>query len=488
MLCDFKKFELSEEVKVSKKVKKMQEDLAVLQQKIKEKNIPVIIIVDGFCASGKGSMIGSITARMEPRAYKVIAKGKELSEDKRRPFLYNYWLDIPKKGEFCILDKGWYSKAIDDINHKSDEKVDIIKEAIIFERQLVDDGYFIIKFFLNINEDTQKDRLEKLLDNKATAWRVSNDDLKENKHFKKAKEKRNVLLNLTNKPYSKWHIIDSSKKDLSEYQILNILKSEIGNIVDNSVSKTNEVIQEIKTQKIQKLSEVDLLKEVSDEEYKEEYKKEKAKLKKLHSELYLKKVPVVIAFEGWDAAGKGGAIRRLSWSLDSRGCTVSSIAAPTKDELAKHYLYRFWNKLPKDGHIAVFDRSWYGRVMVEKIEGFTEIDRCSMAYKEINEFEKTLADFGTVVLKFFIHIDEKTQLQRFTDRQNDPQKQYKITDEDWRNRQKWQEYETAIDEMLHKTNTEHAPWIIVEGNNKKYARLKVLKTVRKAIEKALEDA
>ena len=183
---------------------------------------------------------------------------------------------------------------------------------------------------------------------------------------------------------------------------------------------------------------------------------------------------------------RGGAIRRLSWALDPRGFDVVPIAAPTPEELSRPYLWRFWRQLPKDGHVVLFDRTWYGRVMVERVEGLTPEARWSMAYDEINEFERELSRWGAVVLKFWLQIDQDTQLRRFEDRQSTPEKQYKITEEDWRNRKKWPQYELAVDEMLQKTSTEYAPWILVEGNDKKYARLKVLKTVRKALERRLD--
>ena len=215
-------------------------------------------------------------------------------------------------------------------------------------------------------------------------------------------------------------------------------------------------------------------------------KKERKKLQQLHSRLYREKIPVIIAFEGWDAAGKGGAIRRLSRALDPRGFDVIPIAAPSPEALARHYLWRFWKEIPKDGHMAIFDRTWYGRVMVERVEGLTPAERWRMAYREINEFERSLHDWGAVILKFWLQIDPDTQLKRFTDRQNTPEKRYKITEEDWRNRSKWAEYEDAVNEMLQHTSTEYAPWVIVEGNNKKYARLKVLRTVRKHLEARLK--
>ena len=235
-----------------------------------------------------------------------------------------------------------------------------------------------------------------------------------------------------------------------------------------------------------RLKDVDLSPSTTEEAYRAELKRERKKLQKLHSRLYREKVPVVLGFEGWDASGKGGAIRRLSWALDPRGFDVVPIAAPTPEELSRPYLWRFWRQLPKDGHVVLFDRTWYGRVMVERVEGLTPEARWSMAYDEINEFERELSRWGAVVLKFWLQIDQDTQLRRFEDRQSTPEKQYKITEEDWRNRKKWPQYELAVDEMLQKTSTEYAPWILVEGNDKKYARLKVLRTVRKALERRLD--
>ena len=239
---------------------------------------------------------------------------------------------------------------------------------------------------------------------------------------------------------------------------------------------------------IPKLSEVSLAdKTLTKEEYDLELNRLQKELRGLHYELYRKKIPVIIAYEGWDAAGKGGNIKRITSALDPRGFEVHPIASPEPHEKARHFLWRFWTRLPKDGHIAIFDRTWYGRVMVERLEGFCSENDWQRAYNEINEFEKELADWGAVVIKFWVQIDNQTQLQRFTDRQNTPEKQWKITDEDWRNREKWNQYEEAIDEMLQKTNTAFAPWYILESNDKRYARIKALRIVVDALRKACKD-
>ena len=223
------------------------------------------------------------------------------------------------------------------------------------------------------------------------------------------------------------------------------------------------------------------------EVYKKRLNELQNRLALLHSEIYQKRIPVVIAFEGWDAGGKGGAIKRLTEYLDPRGYEVIPTAAPNDIEKAHHYLWRFWEAMPKAGHIAIFDRTWYGRVMVERIEKLCSEDEWKRAYKEINEMETHLANFGAVVLKFWLHIDKDEQERRFNERMNTPEKQWKITDEDWRNREKWPQYEIAVDEMILRTSTNYAPWIIVEGNNKYYARIKVLETVVEALEKRLKE-
>jgi polyphosphate kinase 2 (PPK2 family) len=216
---------------------------------------------------------------------------------------------------------------------------------------------------------------------------------------------------------------------------------------------------------------------MSKQEYLEQLVRYQIALSQLGYQVYVQKRPVVAVFEGWDAAGKGGAIKRLTEKLDPRGYVVYPIAAPAGEDKTHHYLYRFWRRLPERGQIAIFDRSWYGRVMVERIEGFCTEEEWKRAYREINQFERQLADFGTIILKFWMHISNEEQLRRFQERQDTPYKTWKLTDEDWRNRDKWDKYEAAVEEMLLKTSTVTAPWTIVEGNNKWWARVRVLRTV-----------
>ena len=235
------------------------------------------------------------------------------------------------------------------------------------------------------------------------------------------------------------------------------------------------------------LAETDLSKSMSKEVYEERLKALQKKMEHLHGELYRRRIPVVLGFEGWDAGGKGGAIKRLTSHMDPRGYVVNPTASPSDTEKAHHYLWRFWRAMPKAGHIAIFDRTWYGRVMVERIEGFCTEKEWKRAYGEINAMEQDLVNAGAIVLKFWMQIDKDEQARRFKARQENPKKQWKITDEDWRNREKWDQYEVAVEEMLEKTSMPHAPWIVVEGNDKYYARIKVLECVTEAIEKRLKE-
>ena len=290
----------------------------------------------------------------------------------------------------------------------------------------------------------------------------------------------------TNAPSAPWYVIDAKSAKWAELQALETLTQGIDVALQNQSLAVPLLQNVFPLEKMPKLAEIQLDKSIGEEEYREELNTLQKKLSDLHNRLYRKKVPVVIVYEGWDAAGKGGNIKRITEALDPRGFEVHPIASPEPHEKARHYLWRFWTRLPKTGHIAIFDRSWYGRVMVERLEGFCSENDWKRAYNEMNEFEKELHDWGAVIIKFWVQIDKETQLARFTDRQNTPEKQWKITDEDWRNREKWDAYEVAVDEMIKKTSTTYAPWHILESTDKKYARIKALKIVIEELERALK--
>ncbi len=467
-------------------IKFLKKELANLQRELKEAKLPVIILLEGLGASGKGNALSEIISELDPRLFKVYTRPGTAPQDVRRPYLHPFWGTIPSNGEISILEHSWYNIAFNKIYEDNSLSNSYIKSINTFERQLCDDGYLVIKLFLSITKQEQQKRLLALQDNASTAWRVSEHDWVGNEKLNDRLEIINSFIEKTDFDHAKWEYIDNNKRWFGSYTMLSLLVNKIKSALDMGVpmvhSRKEAKFDIVKTTP---LKDIDLSEGVSDDDYKKILKAEKKRLQELHGYIYKKKIPVVLAFEGWDAAGKGGAIRRLSWALDPRGFDVIPVAAPTADELAHHYLWRFWKNIPKDGHITLFDRTWYGRVMVERLEGFAPEVRWKQAFTEINEFEKELSNWGAVVIKFWLHIDKKEQLRRFEDRQNTPEKQHKITDEDWRNREKWDEYEVAVDEMIEKTNTVTAPWVIVEGNDKKFARLKILRTVREALEKKL---
>ena len=490
MLKNWARPEKPEGEELKQRLKAAEEKLSQQQMKLKEKRLPVLVLIEGWGAAGKGSAIGQIIKNIDPRFFKVFSMpSTPTEEERRRPFLYRFFEKIPEAGKFTFLDSGWMDQIMKErLDGKLDDKayaqrVDSVKR---FERGLTDNGYLVLKFFFHISKKEQESRIEALLSEKDTAWRVSEGDLWQNRHYDKCLEAFDRYLDDTNTPSAPWYIVNSKSKKFAELQVMETLCMGIETALHNESLAVPLLQNAFPLIKMPKLRDVPLEgKTLDEEEYKKELKELQAKLGQLHNRLYRKRVPVIIAYEGWDAAGKGGNIKRLTGALGPRGFEVHPIASPEPHEKARHYLWRFWTRLPKDGHIAIFDRTWYGRVMVERLEGFCSENDWQRAYYEMNEFEQELHNWGAVILKFWVQIDKDTQLARFTERQNTPSKQWKITDEDWRNREKWDLYEQAVDEMLQKTSTTYAPWHILESVDKKYARIKALHIVIDALEKAL---
>ena len=464
------------------------EKLAAYQMKIKEAKLPVMVIFEGWGSSGKGSIIGEVIKSIDPRFFSVSTMDTTPSkEEQRYPFLHRYLVRIPEAGKFKFFDTYWMEELTDQVleGKLSTKAYKRRMESInTTERQLTDNGYLVMKFFLHISKKEQKERLQKLQGSKDTAWRVDGEDLWENSHYDKCLKVFDRYLEDTNTPIAPWYIIDASSKRWALLQVLGFLNQGMETALKNHALAVPIRQNIYPLQEILPLEKIPLDKTLTEMEYDRELKKLQAELRELHNRLYRKKIPVIIAYEGWDAAGKGGNIKRITRALDPRGYIVHPIASPEPHEKARFYLWRFWNRLPKTGHIAIFDRTWYGRVMVERLEGFCSENDWQRAYNEINEFEKELTDAGALVIKFWIQIDKETQLARFTERQNTPEKQWKITEEDWRNREKWDAYEEAVNEMLQKTSTVFAPWHVLESVDKKYARIKALKIVIREIRKA----
>ena len=490
MLKDFVKAVPPEEEQIKKELAEAQNKLSVYQLKIKEKKLPVMVIFEGWGAAGKGGTIGRVIKNIDPRFFRVRTTAEATSEEKRYPFLHRYLLDIPEAGKFTFFDSYWMEEIVHGRMNgtlNEEEYRRRIRSITTAERSLTDNGYLIMKFFFQIGRKEQKKRLEALKADENTRWRVSEKDLHENKYYDKYLDAYDQYLTDTNRSTSPWYIIDAKNRKWAELQVLRFLNQGIETALKNQALAVPVLQNAFPLVSMPKLADVTLDdKTLTEEAYKKELDRLQAELLELHYRLYRKKIPVVIAYEGWDAAGKGGNIKRIAGALDPRGYEVHPIASPEPHEKARHFLWRFWTRLPKTGHIAIFDRTWYGRVMVERLEGFCSENDWQRAYNEINEFERELTDWGAVVIKFWVQIDKQTQLERFTERQNTPEKQWKITDEDWRNREKWDLYEAAVNEMLQKTSTAFAPWHILESNDKKYARIKALKIVTEEIRKACQ--
>lgn len=490
MLTNWNPARMPEKDEMKLRLSTARKQLYDLQMKIKEHKIPVIVLFEGWGTSGKGSTIGKVIRNIDPRFFKVVTMSEPTDEELRYPFLYRFFKEIPEAGKFTFLDSGWLEQICrEHLEGKTDEKeyASRIESVRNFERQLTDNGYLVLKFFMQIEKKEQKEREQDLLESKDTKWRVSLFDQWENTHYKKCKKAFSKYMSDTNVSSAPWYIIDAGDQKWAELQVMETLVSNIEVALQNQAHSVPILQNVFPLEPIPRLADIDLQDKIlNDEEYKKELKQLQIELGKLHNKLYRKRIPVIITYEGWDAAGKGGNIKRIAAALDPRGYEVHPIAAPEPSELARHYLWRFWTRLEKNGHFTIFDRTWYGRVMVEPIEKLTPEERVNMAYREINEFESQLHDWGAEIIKFWVNVDKDEQLRRFNERENTPEKRWKITDEDWRNREKWDTYEKYVDRMITLTSTDIAPWTILEGNDKKYARIKALKTIVKRLEKRLE--
>ena len=522
-----------EQVDLSKKIEKEEYKVVVpdlelrlgeLQREAKNLNIPVLIIFEGLDAAGKGTLINRLIQTFDPRGCVVHPISAPNEEEQLRPFLWRFWTKTPAKGRIAVFDRSWYGRVlverVDKIVKKSDWKR-AYNEITSFERQLVNDGTLIIKFFLHISQKEQKKRFKKLQSSPATAWKVTKEDWKHHKQYHKYLEATEEMLAKTDTGFAPWTIIESHDKRFATLKVFKTVVDSIEYKIEQ-VRRVQQAAEPVEPEPIEQdveyepleeeqvaqedveeeeelreatvtlnnltssvLDKVDLSASLSREDYKEQLKQCQQRVFEIEHEIYIKRIPVLILYEGWDAAGKGGNIRRLTQSMDPRGYEVLPVAAPNDIEKAHHYLWRFWMAFPKAGHITIFDRTWYGRVLVERVEGFCREQDWKRAYREINEMEEHMANFGAILVKFWLHIDKDEQLRRFKARQQIPHKQWKITDEDWRNREKWEQYKEAIDEMLFRTSTPYAPWTIVEANSKLYARIKALKTVIAAVEAKL---
>ncbi|EGC83595.1 hypothetical protein [Anaerococcus hydrogenalis] len=451
-------------------------------------DIPILIIVDGWESSGRGYVIKDLCREFAAKNFDVEVFDKDESFDDLYPFIRKFWVNVPEKGKIKIFDRSFYYKIFEKKNLSDKEiqkRIDSIKSI---EKALFDDQTIILKFFLNIDKKEQKKRIEKLEDSIKEDFYIDGLDVDQVKNYKDYEKHFKKTLVASDFSYSRWEIIDSNDRKAASKEVLGLALDKISQGIERVVRQREENENEkrdyISSSNI--LQNIDLSKSISDDEYKEKKDKLQDEVAKLMYKFYQKGISQVLVFEGVDAAGKDGAIERLIKKVDPRLYSVHGISAPSKEELSRNYLWRFFTKLPRDGYVGIFSRSWYGRVMVERVEGFAKTNEWDRAYGEMLDMEKQIYDHGSLLLKFFVTIDKDEQLKRFKDRQREPDKQYKITDEDWRNRDKWDDYIEAMNEMLERTNASYAPWIIVEGNCKKYARIKVMEEYIKAAKNHLK--
>ena len=488
----FEAIELHKKIKkkdYEEQVQSLRTELLGAQYALKDTQASVMIIISGVEGAGKSEVVNRLNEWLDTRWIRNYAFWDESDEERLRPHQWRFWRTMPPRGAMSIMFGSWYTRPI--IKHAFGQWDDAGLDASMsrieqLERMLTDDGHIIIKLWFHLSKDVQQKRVKK-----KEKYRIS----KQVKDFSKQYDDFAVTsaraIRLTDTGNAPWHLIDAEDdryRDLKTGKIiLQTLQYHLNKTDTDSGKKQREAKLDAPLSGKTVFDTVDVDKQFSKEEYQKKLKKYQNRLYDLAWKAYNAKRSLVAVFEGWDAAGKGGAIRRVTSALDARLYSVISVAAPTDEEQARHYLWRFWRHLPRDGYFTLYDRSWYGRVLVERVEGFASVDEWMRSYQEINDFEEHLYRHGIVLEKFWVHITNDEQLRRFKEREVTPWKQYKITDEDWRNREKWHDYELAVTDMVMHTSTNYAPWTLVPGNDKKVARITILKRLCQSLEKALES-
>jgi len=466
--------------------------LRVQRELAKRADFKVIVLIAGVDKAGKGETMNLLNEWMDPRFLENNAFGRPTDEERERPYFWRFWRTLPPKGKIGIYcGSSWYSQPVLDrvYGRISGEALEASLVRIRnFEEELVRGGVLILKFWLHLNKQAQKRRLRRLERDPETRWRVTQRDKKNLKRYDRFCVAAEHALRATGTSGAPWRIVEGKDERYRSLTCGRALLAAIdGRLAEAAAAPAAEPSTAVVTETPVEaglptiLSTVDLTQRLEKKPYKRRLEALQGKLNRLGRTAYRRGVSTVIVMEGWDAGGKGGIIRRLTPAIDARHYRVIPIAAPTDEERAHHYLWRFWRHLPRAGHTAIFDRSWYGRVLVERVERFATDAEWQRAYGEINDFEEQLAAHGMVVVKFWLHIDKDEQLARFKLREETPYKRYKITEEDYRNRERWDDYEVAVNEMVEKTSTAHAPWHLIAGNDKRFARVQAIETLCDAL-------
>jgi polyphosphate:AMP phosphotransferase len=489
----------------------LRENLLALQQRLRsDGQFPVLLDFAGVRGAGKGTSTNVLNKWMDARWIVTHAYTDPSDEESERPVFWRIWRHVPPKGQIGIHLSGRYSRPLLDFVYgkiPTEEFAHQLERINNFEKALADDGAMVLKFWMHISHDVQKKRLEFLENDPLRSWRMSQDDWKHWEMYDRFIEAAEMIISQTNTGHAPWEIIEGEDFNYRSLRVGEIFQQTLerhmmkDQIRQKYLSEMRQEVHEHNSQVtngngngkaksspvITIMDALDFSLSISKKTYRQELEVAQARLAGLHQRAAQKKISTTLVFEGPDASGKGGAIRQITEALDARYYKVYPFAAPTDVENAHHYLWRFWNCVPRAGRMTIFDRSWYGRVLVERIERFAGDDEWRRAFAEINDFEDQLLEHGIVLLKFWMQISKDEQLRRFKAREEIPYKRWKLCDEDWRNREKWDEYALSAHEMIQQTSVKNSPWILVENENKMFGRIKVINSVCDALEKAVED-
>jgi polyphosphate:AMP phosphotransferase len=452
---------------------------------------PILVLISGLEGGGRGETANKLNEWMDPRFIRTSAFGPGAPEELARPLAWRYWRALPPRGRIGIFMNAWYRQLVNAHvrNEVTGEQFNArLQEVRQYEQMLTDEGIVLLKFWIHLSKAAQKQRLHELAGNKKTRWRVTAIDKTALKHYNKHHDVWEEMLRETSIAAAPWYVVEGTDPNYRYLTVGKILHEAISKVNAGAKPAPRAVVAPPPSVigNVALIRQLDLAQKLDEKTYERDLAKWQARLAQLTQRKEFRDRSLVLAFEGSDAAGKGGAIRRVATSLDARQYYIVPVASPTQEELAQPFLWRFWRQIPARGGIAIFDRTWYGRVLVERIEGYCGVSDWMRGYDEINQFEEQLVRAGTVVSKFWLQISKAEQLRRFQAREKTAFKRFKITRDDWRNRKQWNAYEQAVADMVDRTSTELAPWTLVEAEDKYFARVKILRTIVRQLERALD--
>ncbi|MGO8993831.1 MAG: polyphosphate:AMP phosphotransferase [Polyangiaceae bacterium] len=447
----------------------------------RKKAFPVIVVISGFEAAGKGDTLHTLHEWMDSRHIETHAFDRPDCVERRHPAMWRFWQALPRAGDVGIFFGAWYRSTLYSRVYGGEKRAELERELAQiarFEQMLTDEGALLVKYWLHLPKKEQRKKLEELESNRRTRWRVKASDWRNHERYGDFRKAAEEMLHQTSSHQAPWIVVEGTDARYRRLTVartlLDAMRARLADHAQVHVSAP-PIVTAVDNRKL--LRDLDLTKALAKNEYEKRLAKAQGALAQLSRRAAKRKRAAVLVFEGPDAAGKGGTIRRITAALDARHYRVTAISAPSEEERAHPYLWRFWRTVPRGGSIEIFDRSWYGRVLVERVEELCPESVWMRAYSEINDFEGQLVAHGIVVMKFWLAISKAEQLRRFHEREDEADKRFKLTGEDWRNRKRWDAYEQAVCDTYDRTSTSAAPWTIVEANDKPYARVKVLETI-----------